>query len=49
LTFFPESLEQKLLKLELRFGNKKEEEIIETKFRISRANGGYEPQVMSQR
>jgi hypothetical protein len=49
VAFFPESLEQKLLKLELGYRGKKEEEILETKFRIVRAGGGYEPHVESQR
>lgn len=50
VAFFPEALEVKLLQLELKYENKPEDRIDETKYEIRRtAGGGYEPRVVSQR
>jgi hypothetical protein len=50
VAFFPEALEAKLLQMELKYENKPEDRIDETKFEIRRtAGGGYEPRVTSQR
>jgi hypothetical protein len=46
--FFPQSLEQKLLKLELDYRGLSEDQIDETRFRIVRRGGTYEPQVSLQ-
>jgi hypothetical protein len=53
VAFMPEELEQKLFQLEKDYLNKNhpgrtEEDILETKFRINRTGGGYEPAVESQ-
>jgi hypothetical protein len=48
VAFFPEKLEQELLKKELAYRGKKEEEIKETRFKVQRAGAGYEPHVYSQ-
>jgi hypothetical protein len=49
VAFFPEELEKKLLRLELSFRNRREDEIRETRFEIRRVGGMYEPVVVSQR
>jgi hypothetical protein len=49
VAFFPEELEQNLLRIELKFRNRKEEEILETRFEIRGYSGRYEPVVVSQR
>ena len=50
VAFFPEELELKLLKMELGYRHRKEEEIEETRFEIrSSFSGTYEPMVISQR
>jgi hypothetical protein len=49
VAFFPEELEKKLLELELKFANRREEDIKETQFRILRKGNSYEPQVIEQR
>lgn len=49
VAFFPEELEQKLLKMELNYRGKPEDSIEETKFEVRRAGAGYEPRVISQR
>jgi hypothetical protein len=49
IAFFPEELEAKLLKMELSFRGRKEDEIKETQFKIEAKGGGaYEPRVLSQ-
>jgi hypothetical protein len=49
VAFFPPSLEEKLLRLELRYKGLKEEQIYETRFKIKKIGGGeYEPVVISQ-
>jgi hypothetical protein len=49
VAFFPVSLEEKLLRLELKYRGLKEEQIYETRFRIQKRGGGmYEPVVISQ-
>ncbi len=47
--FFPQPLEEKLLKLELEFGGKREEELTETHFQIVKRGGVYVPVVVGQR
>jgi hypothetical protein len=49
VAFFPLELEKKLLRLELSFRNRREDEIRETRFEIRRVGGMYEPVVVSQR
>jgi hypothetical protein len=46
--FFPAELEAKLLKLELDYRGRREEQIKETRFRIERRGGLYEPVVVAQ-
>jgi hypothetical protein len=46
--FFPAELEQKLLRLELAYAGKTEEQIDSTRFIIKRVGSGYEPQVEGQ-
>jgi hypothetical protein len=49
VAFFPEELEKKLLRLELSFGGRREEDIRETRFEIVLVRPGhYEPRVTSQ-
>src|SRR5205823_5791606 len=48
VAFFPEKLEAELLKKELNFRNKKEEDIKETHFRIRSSGGAYIPEVAEQ-
>jgi hypothetical protein len=47
--FFSAEFEEKLLQLELNYRNKKENEIVETRFGIRRVQGTYEPYILSQR
>jgi hypothetical protein len=49
IAFFPAKLEEKLLKLELAYQNRKEEEIYETRFELRRSGGTYEPVVVKQK
>ena len=49
IVFFPHDFEEKLLRLELGYRNKREEEITETRFEVRWVNGTYEPYVISQR
>jgi hypothetical protein len=49
VVFFPEELENKLLRLELNYRGRNEEQIQETKFQIVRRGGVYEPIVVGQR
>jgi hypothetical protein len=53
VVFFPEELENKLLRLELNYGNTRgrhtEDQIQETKFQIVKRGGVYEPIVVGQR
>jgi hypothetical protein len=49
VAFFPVELEQKLLKLELSYRNRTEDEIKETRFEIRRHGDTYQPWVVSQR
>lgn len=53
VVFFPEELENKLLRLELNYGNQRgrhtEDQIQETKFQIVNRGGFYEPIVVGQR
>ena len=48
VAFFPEKLEAELLKKELTYRNKKEEDIKETHFRIRSSGGAYIPEVADQ-
>jgi hypothetical protein len=48
VAFMPESLEQKLFKMELNFRGLKEDQIHETKFEVVRGPGGYQPRVIEQ-
>jgi hypothetical protein len=49
VAFFPEELERKLLRLELSFAGRREEDIRETRFEIILVRPGhYEPRVVSQ-
>jgi hypothetical protein len=49
LAFFPVELEQKLLRLELRYKGLREEQIRETRFKIRKTADGYEPVVIEQK
>ncbi len=49
IVFFPAEFEEKLLRLELNYRGKKENEINETRFEVRRFEGTYEPYVISQR
>lgn len=49
VAFFPEKLEADLLQKELKYRGKKEEDIKETRFRVARHGGKYEPVVEDQR
>ena len=49
VAFFPEKLEKDLLAKELRFRNRPENEILETRFRVMRRGSAYEPMVVDQR
>jgi hypothetical protein len=49
VVFFPEDLERKLLRLELNYGGRTEEQIQETRFQIVNRGGLYEPVVVGQR
>lgn len=50
VAFFPSSLEEKLLRLELNYANKPEDSIDETRFEVRRGvGGGYEPRVIGQK
>jgi hypothetical protein len=48
VAFFPESLELKLLRIELQFKGLREEQIKQTRFKIRRTANGYEPVVVDQ-
>jgi hypothetical protein len=48
VAFFPEKLEAELLRKELNFKNKKEEDIEETHFRIRQSGASYIPEVTEQ-
>ena len=48
IAFFPEKLEAELLRKELKFKNKKEEDIKETHFKIRLVGGSYVPEVVDQ-
>jgi hypothetical protein len=48
LAFFPEGLERKLLRLELDYRGRREEQIKETRFKVRKTGSGYEPVVISQ-
>jgi hypothetical protein len=48
VAFFPETLENKLLRLELAFAGKKEDQIESTKFQVIRSGTGYDVRVTSQ-
>jgi hypothetical protein len=48
VAFFPEKLEADLLKKELAYRGKQEYEIKETRFKVERVGGTYEPRVFSQ-
>lgn len=49
VAFFPEKLEGELLRKERAFANRKEHEILETRFRVVRRGNTYEPVVIDQR
>jgi hypothetical protein len=49
VAFFPVELERDLLNLELKYRNKKEHEIVETRFEVRRSGATYVPVVVSQR
>jgi hypothetical protein len=49
IVFFPREFEDKLLRLELGYRGKQENEITETRFEVRRFEGTYEPYVISQR
>ena len=49
VAFFPEKLEALLLSLELKYNNKKENEIYETRFKVRKTRDGYEPVVVDQK
>jgi hypothetical protein len=49
VAFFPEKLERLLLKLELQYKNLKEDQIYETRFKVMKLGGGYEPKVIDQK
>jgi hypothetical protein len=49
IVFFPAEFEEKLLRLELNYRGKQENEILETRFEVRRFEGTYEPYVISQR
>jgi hypothetical protein len=49
VAFFPESLERKLLKLEMDYKGLREDQIYETRFKIRKTAGGYEPVVIDQK
>jgi hypothetical protein len=48
LAFFPAELERKLLRLELQYEGRREDQIRETRFKIRKTAGGYEPVVIEQ-
>ena len=49
VAFFPAALEDHLLNKELKYRNRREEDIRETRFRIVGRGGRYEPEVEDQR
>jgi hypothetical protein len=49
VAFFPEKLEGELLRKERAFANRKENEILETRFRVVRSGSSYQPIVVDQR
>jgi len=49
VAFFPEKLEKDLLGKELRFRNRPESEILETRFRVMRRGASFDPVVVDQR
>jgi hypothetical protein len=49
IAFFPESLERKLLKLELQHRALREDQIKETRFKVRKTANGYEPVVIDQK
>lgn len=48
VAFFPEKLEAELLRIELKYKGKKEEDIKETHFKINSRGGSYVPEVVEQ-
>ena len=48
VAFFPEKLEAELLRKELNFRNKKEEDIKETHFKIRQSGASFIPEVADQ-
>ena len=49
VAFFPEELEKKLLKLELQYRGRREDDIYETRFKVRKTASGYEPIVIEQK
>lgn len=49
VAFFPQELEKELAEKELRYRNRREEDITETTFKVDRRGGRYEPVVTDQR
>jgi hypothetical protein len=49
VAFFPEKLEGELLRKERAFANRKESDIVETRFRVVRYGNSYQPIVVDQR
>jgi hypothetical protein len=49
VAFFPQELENRLLSLELKYKGLKEHEIYETRFKVRKTAGGYEPVVVDQK
>jgi hypothetical protein len=49
VAFMPEKLEKKLFEMERAFAGRAEDEIFETRFKVERRGGGYEPRVVYQR
>jgi hypothetical protein len=49
VAFFPERLENQLLSLETKYKGLKEEQIYETRFKVRKTAGGYEPVVVDQK
>lgn len=46
--FFPQKLEEELLRMELQYQGRKEDEIFETRFKVQKSAEGYKPVVISQ-
>lgn len=49
VAFFPETLERKLLDIELKYKGLREDQIFETRFAIRKSARGYEPEVIEQK